>query len=74
MNNYLTERETEVLYYVAKSLTNREIAKILNVTHHTVKAHISAILYKLECRNRTEAALYAQRNDLLTLLQDSKLP
>lgn len=60
----LTERENEVLYYLTKSLTNYEIADILNVTHHTIKAHVSAILSKLDCKNRTDAALYAQNNKL----------
>ncbi len=58
----LTERETEVLYYLTKSLTNKEIAIILDVTHHTIKAHVSAILKKLQCKNRTNAALYASKH------------
>lgn len=58
----LTERETEVLYYLTKSLTNKEIAAILDVTHHTIKAHVSAILKKLQCKNRTNAALFALQN------------
>ncbi len=63
-NKKLTEREQEVLFYITKSLTNKEIASILDITHHTVKAHISAILYKLQCKNRTEAALYAMQHNL----------
>ncbi len=74
----LTEREEEVLYYLTQSLTNKEIASILDITHHTVKAHISAILRKLRCKNRTESALYAMQHDLFeTLLRyrpDSKQP
>ncbi len=60
----LTDRELEVLYYLTKSLTNKEIASILDITHHTVKAHISAILRKLECKNRTEVALHAMQYNL----------
>ncbi len=63
-NQILTDREIEVLYYLTKSLTNKEISSILDITHHTVKAHISAILRKLGCKNRTEAALYAIQHNL----------
>ena len=59
----LTERESTVLYYLTQSLTNKEIAEILNVTHHTIKAHISSILEKLGCKNRTDAALFAHKNN-----------
>lgn len=50
----LTEREFEVLEYLKRGLTNKEIAEILKVTHHTVKAHISSILSKFNCKNRTQ--------------------
>lgn len=75
MSEYtLTERESTVLFYLTQSLTNKEIAKLLNVTHHTIKAHISAILHKLSCKNRTDAALFAQKNNLFIHHQDLKLP
>ncbi len=78
INRELTSREKEVLYYLTKSLTNKEIASILDITHHTIKAHISAILNKLECKNRTEAALYAMQHNLFDNLfthrQDSEQP
>jgi len=61
----LTQREKEVLIGLTNGLTNREIAENLSVTHHTVKAHISAILHKLGCKNRTDAALFAERNSLI---------
>lgn len=70
----LTSRETEVLYYVMQSLTNRQIAEILKITHHTVKAHISAIMRKLTYKNRTELALYAQSKGLSIHHQGSKQP
>lgn len=77
-NKNLTAREKEVLFYITKSLTNKEIASILDITHHTIKAHISAILNKLKCKNRTEAALYAMQHNLFDNLfthqQDSKQP
>ena len=75
MEHYtLTERESTVLYYLTLSLTNKEIADILNVTHHTIKAHISAILHKLGCKNRTDAALYAQKNNLFIHRPSLKRP
>ena len=64
VNRKLTSREQEVLYYLTTSLTNKEIASTLDITHHTIKAHISAILHKLECKNRTEAALYAMQHNM----------
>ncbi len=56
----LTERECEVIKYVAQGLTNKEIAEILTVTHHTVKAHIASIIRKLDARNRVDIAKFAQ--------------
>lgn len=70
----LTNRENTVLFYLTQSLTNKEIAEIMNVTHHTIKAHISAILHKLSCKNRTDAALFAQKNNLFIHHQDSEQP
>jgi len=55
----LTEREHEVLTALARGLSNKEIARQLFVTDHTVKKHISSILDKLEMKDRTQAALYA---------------
>ena len=45
-NKELTEREYEVLSYVMQGLTNRQIAKELTITYHTVKAHVAAIIRK----------------------------
>jgi DNA-binding NarL/FixJ family response regulator len=53
----LNEREYEVLCLIAKGLENKEIAKALNISRHTVKNHITAILYILGCSNRTAATL-----------------
>lgn len=60
MKKDLTEREQEVLQYVMQGLTNKEIADILMITHHTVKAHVAAILRKLGVRNRLDAAMLAK--------------
>lgn len=65
----LTDREQEVLHYAMQGLTNREIAEILMITHHTVKAHIAAIIKKLGVRNRLEASMLAKDKDILNLHQ-----
>lgn len=59
MENYLTERETNVLYYLAQGLTNEEIAQQLHISVHTVKAHLEAIYDKLNVSNRVQAAMKA---------------
>ncbi len=75
MNNYgLTARELEVLYFLTLCYTNKEIAKTLHVTHHTIKAHISAILIKLGCKNRTNAALFAKEHIDFNLPPNSEQP
>lgn len=53
----LTERELEVLYILKQGNTNPEIAKILNISIHTAKAHVLSIITKLKARNRTHAAV-----------------
>ncbi|MBB5960159.1 DNA-binding NarL/FixJ family response regulator [Saccharothrix tamanrassetensis] len=60
----LTEREVEVLRFVATGSTNREIARRLYVSEGTVKNHISRILNRLGLRDRTQAAMYARDHGL----------
>jgi NarL family two-component system response regulator LiaR len=60
----LTEREIEVLTYLGKGLTNQDIAETLFVSKATVHTHVSNILAKLNLTNRTQAALFAQREGL----------
>jgi len=59
----LTRREREVLAEIAKGRSNREIARALNVSEKTVKAHVSAVLAKLGVQDRTQAALLAVRHE-----------
>ena len=59
----LTEREREVLQWVARGMTNKEIGAQLSLSPHTIKAHIRTILEKLHVRSRAEAAAWATRHE-----------
>jgi DNA-binding NarL/FixJ family response regulator len=61
----LTQRELEILRWVASGATNGEIARRLWITPQTVKFHVSNIYRKLNVANRTEACHYAHVNDLV---------
>lgn len=61
----LTERELEVLQELANGLSNKQIASKLFVTEYTVKKHVSGILSKLSLKDRTQAALYADRKSVV---------
>lgn len=61
----LTPREEEILRYIAKGLSNKCIAREIDVTEGTVKVHIKAILKKLDMGNRTQAAIYAYERGLV---------
>jgi len=60
-----TERQLEVLHSVTRGLTNRDIAKQLNISPDGVKAHLSAIFTKLGASGRSEAIAIAMRKHLL---------
>lgn len=63
----LTEREILILKHVAQGLTNHEIAVLLVISERTVRNHVGSILSKLHLANRTQAALYALREGIVTL-------
>jgi NarL family two-component system response regulator LiaR len=63
----LTERELEVLRFVARGFSNAQVAAQLVVSPFTVKAHVSNILAKLEVATRAEAAAYAVQHNLVKL-------
>lgn len=62
----LSGREAEVLRLLAEGFTNKEIADILSITHHTVKSHVVHIFNKLGVSDRTQAAVWAAQNELLS--------
>ncbi|MEO1080369.1 MAG: response regulator transcription factor [Pseudomonadota bacterium] len=55
----LTGKERDILRLVAGGLSNREIADVIHLAEGTVKNHVSNVLGKLNCRDRTQAVLYA---------------
>lgn len=61
----LTNRELEVLKLIGNGKTNQEIADTLFIGIKTVKTHVSNILSKIGCEDRTQAAIYANRNGLV---------
>lgn len=64
---HLTHREIEILIYVANGLINKEIATQLNISERTVKNHLSNIFKKIEVSDRTQAAVFAIRNEIIKL-------
>lgn len=63
----LTNRELEVLIQVANGMFNKEIATSLNISERTVKNHLSNIFKKIEVSDRTQAAVFAIKNDIIKL-------
>ena len=63
----LTDREREVLPFVVKGLTNKDIAQILKFTEFTAKAHVRSMLAKMGAADRTELASIAVQRGLVHL-------
>jgi DNA-binding NarL/FixJ family response regulator len=63
----LSPREREVLQLVALGLPNKVIANRLNISEHTVKFHVAAILTRLGATSRTEAVHLGAQRGLVTL-------
>ena len=61
----LTRRELEVLKLLAVGMYNKEVAEKLEISERTVKNHVSNIFKKLEVTDRTQAAVFAIRNNLI---------
>lgn len=65
LHDQLTDREMEILLLIAEGKTNQEIADELFIALKTVKVHVSNILGKLQVQDRTQAAIYAFKQDLV---------
>lgn len=61
----LTRRELEVLKLLAVGMYNKEVAEKLDISERTVKNHVSNIFKKIEVTDRTQAAVFAIRNNLV---------
>jgi DNA-binding NarL/FixJ family response regulator len=68
----LSTREMEVLECVTRGMSNKEIANSLEISHQTVKNHVTAILRKLNVDDRTQAAVYALRRGWVRLYENSE--
>lgn len=66
-SDLLTARELEVLQLVARGRSNRDISEQLAISEATVRTHMSNILAKLNLGSRTQAALFALREGLVSL-------
>lgn len=68
ISDLLTKREVEVLKLIAEGLFNKEIAFNLAISEKTVKNHVSNIFRKINVSDRTQAAVYAIKNNLVDLI------
>lgn len=65
--SYLTKRELEVLKLIASGAFNKEIASSLNISERTVKNHVSNIFRKIGVSDRTQAAVFAIKNNIISI-------
>lgn len=63
----LTRRELDVLKLLSVGMYNKEVAEKLNISERTVKNHVSNIFKKIEVTDRTQAAVFAIRNNIITI-------
>jgi DNA-binding NarL/FixJ family response regulator len=68
----LTQRERQILTYIADGNTNKQIANILNISEQTIKNHVSAILRKLNANDRAHAVVLAIRRGLIRLNEGAR--
>jgi DNA-binding NarL/FixJ family response regulator len=66
-DKFLTRREIEVLKLISKGLFNKEIAYQLSISEKTVKNHVSNIFKKIHVSDRTQAAVYAIKNNIVDI-------
>ncbi len=63
----LTPRELEICKYIAEGKKNCEIAKILFLSEHTIKTHVSTIIANLGAVNRTQVAYILGRENIIKI-------
>ena len=63
----LTQRETQILEYVAQGFLNKQIAAELDISEQTIKNHVTSILRKLNANARTEAVVFALKKGIISL-------
>lgn len=63
----LTKRESEILRMIASGYLNKEIGSELNISERTVKNHVSSLFKKIGVSDRTQAAVYAIKNNLVKI-------
>jgi DNA-binding NarL/FixJ family response regulator len=61
----LSDRERQVLVLAASGLANKQIARKLGISEKTVKGHLTRVFQSIGVADRTQAALWAERNGLL---------
>lgn len=66
-NVKFTKREREILKLIASGCSNKEIGEKLFISEKTVKNHITGIFNKIDVKDRTQAALYAIKNNLVEI-------
>ncbi len=70
----LTSRETQILRYIAEGNSNKQIARILQISEQTIKNHVSAILRKLNANDRAHAVVLAIRHGWISVEEKPELP
>jgi DNA-binding NarL/FixJ family response regulator len=65
LRSSLSSREIEILRMVSKGLTNKEIARVLEISQYTVRNHLNHISAKLDVTDRTEAAMVAMQQGII---------
>lgn len=68
----LSDREMEVLNCVVHGMSNKEIANMLQISHQTVKNHVTSILRKFGVDDRTQAVIYALKRGWVTLKDSAR--
>jgi DNA-binding NarL/FixJ family response regulator len=68
----LTQREIQILSYIASGNTNKEVAHILGISDQTIKNHVSAILRKLNANDRAHAVAMAMQHHWISIDNEAK--